>query len=49
MTDELRGKRIAILATDGVEQVELELPRQAVEDAGAEPTCCRSTTATSRR
>ena len=35
MTDELRGKRIAILATDGVEQVELEQPRQAVEDAGA--------------
>ena len=35
MTEELRGKRIAILATDGVEQVELEQPRQAVEDAGA--------------
>ena len=35
MTDELRGKRIAILATDGVEQVELEQPRQAVEEAGA--------------
>jgi protease I len=35
MTDELRGKRIAILATDGVEQVELEQPREAVEDAGA--------------
>ena len=35
MTDELRGKRIAILATDGVEQVELEQPRRAVEEAGA--------------
>ena len=35
MTDELRGKRIAILATDGVEQVELEQPRQSVQDAGA--------------
>lgn len=35
MTDELRGKRIAILATDGVEQVELERPRRAFEDAGA--------------
>lgn len=36
MADELSGKRIAILATDGVEQVELERPRQAVEEAGAE-------------
>jgi protease I len=36
MSDELRGKKIAIIATDGVEQAELEGPRQAVEDAGAE-------------
>jgi protease I len=36
MSDELKGKKIAILAADGVEQVELEDPRQAVEDAGAE-------------
>lgn len=35
MADELRGRTIAILATDGVEQVELEKPRQAVEQAGA--------------
>jgi protease I len=35
MADELRDRTIAILATDGVEQVELEQPRQAVEDAGA--------------
>ena len=35
MANELRERRIAILATDGVEQVELEQPRQAVEDAGA--------------
>lgn len=35
MANELRGRRVAILATDGVEQVELERPRQAVEDAGA--------------
>jgi protease I len=35
MAGELRGRRIAILATDGVEQVELEQPRQAVENAGA--------------
>jgi protease I len=35
MADELRERTIAILAADGVEQVELEQPRQAVEDAGA--------------
>lgn len=35
MSDALRGKKIAILAADGVEQVELEQPRQAVEAAGA--------------
>ena len=35
MADELRGKRIAILAADGVERVELEQPRQALQDAGA--------------
>lgn len=32
----LSGKRIAILAADGVEQVELERPRAAMVDAGAE-------------
>jgi protease I len=31
----LKGRRIAILATDGVEQVELEVPRKALDDAGA--------------
>jgi protease I len=31
----LDGRRIAILATDGVERVELEQPRHALEDAGA--------------
>jgi putative intracellular protease/amidase len=36
MADVLKGKRIAILAADGVEQVELEQPRAAVEQAGAE-------------
>jgi protease I len=35
MTDELQGKTIAIIATDGVEQVELTEPRKAVENAGA--------------
>jgi protease I len=29
------GKRVAILATDGVEQVELTEPRKALDDAGA--------------
>ena len=32
----LDGKRIAFLATDGVEQVELTEPLKAVRDAGAE-------------
>ncbi|HEX4345322.1 MAG TPA: type 1 glutamine amidotransferase domain-containing protein [Solirubrobacteraceae bacterium] len=35
MADELTGRRIAILAADGVEQVELERPRQALIEAGA--------------
>jgi protease I len=34
-TRDLSGKKIAILATDGVEQVELEKPREAFERAGA--------------
>jgi len=36
MARELEGRKVAILATDGVEQVELEQPRKAVEDAGAQ-------------
>ena len=36
MADDLQGKKIAILAADGVEQVELEQPREAVTQAGAE-------------
>jgi protease I len=35
MSDTLKGKKIAIIATDGVEQVELVTPRDAVQDAGA--------------
>ncbi len=35
MTNVLDTRRIAILATDGVERVELEQPRQALHDAGA--------------
>ena len=38
MSDELRGRRVAILATDGVEQVEYEQPRRAVEQAGGQVT-----------
>jgi protease I len=37
MTQELQGKTIAFLATDGVEQVELTEPWKAVEDAGGRP------------
>jgi protease I len=37
MTDELRGKRVAFLmANEGVEQVELLKPLEAVREAGAE-------------
>ena len=36
MSEALRGKRVAILATDGFEQVELTEPKKALEDAGAE-------------
>ena len=34
-SNDLNGKRIAILATDGVEQVELTEPRKALDQAGA--------------
>jgi putative intracellular protease/amidase len=36
MADSLNGKKIAIIATDGVEEVELVEPRKAVEEAGAQ-------------
>jgi len=36
MSNVLAGKRIAILATDGVERRELEEPRAAVHDAGGD-------------
>ena len=35
-TNKLDGKRIAILATDGVEEVELTKPRDAIREAGAQ-------------
>jgi len=35
MANDLNGKRVAILATDGVEQVELTEPRKALDRAGA--------------
>jgi protease I len=36
MKNDLTGKKVAILVADGFEQVELEQPREALEDAGAE-------------
>ncbi|QUH03500.1 type 1 glutamine amidotransferase [Saccharopolyspora erythraea] len=36
MAADLNGRRIAVLATDGFEQVEYEQPRQAVEQAGGQ-------------
>ena len=35
MTNELKGKTVAVLATDGVEQVELTEPVKALKEAGA--------------
>jgi protease I len=35
LANELTGRTIAILATDGAEQVELDQPKQAVEQSGA--------------
>src|SRR5262249_45744271 len=35
MTERFRGQRIAILATDGVEEIELTEPRRAITDQGA--------------
>lgn len=37
MLDRIEGKRIAFLATDGVEQIELTRPWKAVQDAGGTP------------
>jgi protease I len=37
MSDELKGKKIAFLAAEGVEQVELTEPWKAVEKAGGTP------------
>lgn len=36
MSNELQGMKVAILAADGVEKVELEQPRAALEQAGAQ-------------
>jgi protease I len=35
VSNQLKGRKIAILAADGVEKVELEQPRAALEQAGA--------------
>lgn len=36
MSNDLQGKRVAFLAADGVEKVELEQPREALQRAGAQ-------------
>lgn len=38
MANSVEGRRIAILAADGVERVELEAPRKALDEAGASTT-----------
>ena len=45
-TGKLNGKRVAILATDGVEQSELTEPRKALDDAGARTTLISAKTGT---
>jgi len=35
MSQELKGRRVAILVTDGFEQIEMTSPREALENAGA--------------
>lgn len=42
----LEGFRVAILATDGFEQAELEKPRKALDEAGAKTTLISSDNAT---
>jgi deglycase len=37
MANELQGKKVAFLAADGVEQIELTEPWKAIQDAGGEP------------
>ena len=46
---QLEGKRIAFLATDMVEQVELTGPWAAVEQAGGTPASTGSSSRSSRR
>ena len=36
MASTLQGKKVAILVTDGFEEVELTRPRQALQEAGAD-------------
>lgn len=36
MAKQLDGKKVAILVTDGFEQVEMTEPRRALDEAGAE-------------
>lgn len=46
MANELQGKRIAILAADGVEEVELTKPREAAQQAGAKTEIVSNTSGT---
>jgi protease I len=38
MTQRAQGRKLAILATDGFEQIELTSPKEAIENAGGETT-----------
>ena len=41
MPNSLQGKKVAILAADGVEKVELEQPRAALTEKARRFSCCR--------
>ena len=38
MNEKVKGKKVAILATDGFEQAELIKPKELLEEAGAQTT-----------
>ena len=48
MAHSIDGKRVAFLATDMVEQVELTDPWKALDEAGAKPSSSRRSRARSR-
>ena len=48
MGDKLSGKKVAILAADGFEEVELTKPKKALDEAGAKTSVVPSSPGRSR-